>query len=121
MLLLFFIIISINTPLEYPHIADRWFSFPHALYIWPIPLLVPFLAYGVFKGLEKDRDRLPFRCAIGIFFTGLYWHCGELLAEHDYATYHDLGSKRSTQLAKICDMGVVLFATDCFRLHDVCV
>lgn len=72
MLLIFFLVISINTPLEYPHIAERWFTLPNALYIFPIPLCVPFLAYGVFKGLAQNRDRLPFRCAIGIFLTGLF-------------------------------------------------
>lgn len=71
MVLLFFVVVSINTPLEYPHIAARWFTLPNALYIGIVPLCVPFLAYGVFYGLKKGRDKIPFRCAIGIFLTGL--------------------------------------------------
>lgn len=71
MVLLFFVVVSINTPLEYPHIADRWFTWPNSLYLLPIPLCVIALAYGVFNGLEKNCDRLPFKCAVGIFLAAL--------------------------------------------------
>lgn len=71
MVLLFLLIVSINTPLEYPHIRDRWFSLPNFFYLCPVPLLVLLLAYWVFWGLEKNKDAIPFRCAIGIFFLGL--------------------------------------------------
>lgn len=71
MVLLFLLVISINTPLEYPHIRHRWFSLPNFFYLCPIPLLVLVFAYGVFKGLAENFDNVPFRCAIGIFFLGL--------------------------------------------------
>ncbi|MBN9289319.1 MAG: cytochrome d ubiquinol oxidase subunit II [Gammaproteobacteria bacterium 39-13] len=71
MVLLFLLLISINTPLEYPHIAKRWFSMPNFLYLCPVPLFVLILAYGVFWGLDKNKDAVPFRAAIGIFLLGL--------------------------------------------------
>lgn len=77
MALLFLLIISINTPLEYPVIRERWFSLPNFFYLCPVPLLVLFLSYLIFKGLTKGYDALPFRCAIGIFLLGL---CGIIIS-----------------------------------------
>lgn len=71
MVLLFLLVVSINTPMEYPHIRHRWFSLPNFFYLCPIPLLVLLLGYLAFAGLEKGWDAVPFRCAIGIFLLGL--------------------------------------------------
>lgn len=69
MVLLFLLMISINTPLEYPSIRERWLG--HLFYLCPVPLMVLILAYLVFQGLNKGIDALPFRAAIGIFILGL--------------------------------------------------
>jgi cytochrome d ubiquinol oxidase subunit II len=69
--LLFLLMISISTPLEYPHIRERWFGLPQFFYLCPVPLLVLILAYLVFYGLKHDEDQLPFRASIGIFLLGL--------------------------------------------------
>lgn len=71
MVLLFLLIISINTPLEYPFIRERWFSFPNFSYLCPVPLLVLILAYLILRGLNHGIDAMPFRAAIGIFLLGL--------------------------------------------------
>lgn len=71
MVLLFLLVMSINTPLDHPSIRARWFSFPHFIYLCPIPLFLLILAYLVLKGLAKGYDTLPFRAAIGIFLLAL--------------------------------------------------
>lgn len=71
MVMLFLLMISISTPLEYPHIRARWFDFPQFFYLCPVPLFVLILAYLVFRGLDKGDDAMPFRASIGIFLLGL--------------------------------------------------
>lgn len=71
MVLLFLLMVSIITPLEYPSIRDRWFHFPHFFYLCPVPLFVLILASLVFRGLAHHNDALPFRASIGIFLLGL--------------------------------------------------
>jgi len=73
-LLAFILLVSVWTPLEEPRIAQRWFSYPNLLYFSPVPVLTMALAATLWHALSRERDVLPFLCAMGLFFlsyTGL--------------------------------------------------
>jgi cytochrome d ubiquinol oxidase subunit II len=73
-LLAFVAIVSVWTPLAFPHIAERWFTMPNFLYLSPIPAATLVLAYVCWYGLGRDHDIRPFAAAAGIFllaFAGL--------------------------------------------------
>jgi cytochrome d ubiquinol oxidase subunit II len=72
--LTFIAIVSIWTPLAYPHIADRWFSWPNIAYLSPVPIVTAGVAYGEYRAITGSRERLPFLLAIALFllaFLGL--------------------------------------------------
>ena len=58
--------VSLWTPLAVPRIAERWFSMPNILYLWPVPLLTAFLAWR--SGARSDgRPRAALLCGVGVF------------------------------------------------------
>ncbi len=72
--LLFMGVVSLWTPFLSPEIADRWFTFPHLLFVLPVPTLVFILAAILLWGLHKQKDNIPFPASIGLFllcFAGL--------------------------------------------------
>ena len=72
---LFFIgVVSLWTPFLSPEIADRWFTFPHLLFVLPVPTLVFILACVTAWGLVKRKDNVAFPATIILFllcFIGL--------------------------------------------------
>jgi cytochrome d ubiquinol oxidase subunit II len=62
--LLFIGIVSIWTPLSHPAIAQRWFSRPNILFLWPVPLVTAGLAFGIWRAIPGSRDVLPFLLSI---------------------------------------------------------
>ena len=67
-------VVSLWTPFLSPEIAERWFTFPHLLFVLPVPTLVFILACVIGWGIEKRKDNVPFPAAIGLFllcFAGL--------------------------------------------------
>jgi len=72
--LLFVGLVSIWTPLREPAIAERWFSWPNLIYLSPVPLVTALAAFGLWRALERRRERLPFLLAMSLFllsFLGL--------------------------------------------------
>jgi cytochrome d ubiquinol oxidase subunit II len=63
-------IVSLWTPLAHPRIAERWFSLPNILYLWPVPAVTAALAYGLWRALDKKRDVAPFLTTIALFLLG---------------------------------------------------
>ncbi|MEX0751687.1 MAG: cytochrome d ubiquinol oxidase subunit II [Xanthobacteraceae bacterium] len=63
----FMAIVSLWTPLNFPRIAERWFSTPNIYYLWPVPLATALVAYACWRGLQAGRDVLPFVSAVGLF------------------------------------------------------
>jgi cytochrome d ubiquinol oxidase subunit II len=62
--------VSLWTPLAVPRIAERWFSLPNILYLWPVPLITALTAFWAWRGLAKGRDVTPFLASIGLFSLG---------------------------------------------------
>jgi len=68
--LLFMGAVSIWTPLMQPRIAERWFSLPNILWLWPVPALAALTAFFVWRWLERERDVPPFLGSVALFLFG---------------------------------------------------
>jgi cytochrome d ubiquinol oxidase subunit II len=67
-------LVSIWTPLAYPRIALRWFSWPNIAYLSPVPIVTTAVAFSAWRAISGSRDWLPFLLAIVLFllaFIGL--------------------------------------------------
>jgi cytochrome bd ubiquinol oxidase subunit II len=62
--------VSLWTPLAFPHIAERWFSLPNILLLWPVPVVTALIAFLVWRWLDQGRDVPPFIAAIALFLLG---------------------------------------------------
>jgi cytochrome d ubiquinol oxidase subunit II len=62
--------VSLWTPLTVPSIAERWFSLPNFLYLWPVPLVTALTALAAWRWLESGRDIPPFLASIALFLLG---------------------------------------------------
>ena len=60
-------VVSLWTPILEPSIAARWFALPNILLLSPVPLMVGFLAFGLWRALDEGREALPFTFAMGLF------------------------------------------------------
>lgn len=68
--LVFFAIVSLWTPLAFERIAERWFSLPNVLFFWWVPAATALAAFAAWRWLEAGRDVLPFLAAIALFLLG---------------------------------------------------
>jgi cytochrome bd ubiquinol oxidase subunit II len=66
----FMAVVSLWTPLAHPRIAERWFSLPNILYLWPVPAVTALTALALWRTLEKGWDVTPFLATIGLFLLG---------------------------------------------------
>lgn len=67
-------VISILTPLQNPIYFERWFSLPGGLWTMFVPLVMFFLVWKFFTGLNDQNDVTPFFSALGFFvlsFVGI--------------------------------------------------
>jgi cytochrome bd ubiquinol oxidase subunit II len=74
LLLLFIVLVSVWSPLEFARVAHRWFSWPNLLYLSPVPLLTALLALSCWRGLAGRHPQIAFYSAVGLFliaFAGL--------------------------------------------------
>ena len=68
--ILFMAIVSLWTPLIMPRIAERWFSLPNVLYLWPIPLATASVALWGWRSLATGGELSPFLASIMLFILG---------------------------------------------------
>lgn len=68
---IFMAIVSLWTPLAFPHISERWFSLPNFLFFSPVPIVTALLCFACWKTLADERHEVaPFLCTIGLFLLG---------------------------------------------------
>jgi len=70
-LLFFFAVVSIWTPLSQPAIAERWFSFPAIAYLAPLPLASVVASVVLWRSLEKQWELAPFLLGVALFLFAL--------------------------------------------------
>jgi cytochrome d ubiquinol oxidase subunit II len=68
--LAFMAVVSLWTPIASERIAQRWFSLPNILYLWPVPLVTALVAWAGWRWLEAGREVPPFLAAVGLFLLG---------------------------------------------------
>src|SRR2546421_5055044 len=68
--LAFMAAVSVWTPLAFERIAERWFSLPNILFLWPVPLVTVLVALAGWRWLEAGRELLPFVATIVLFLLG---------------------------------------------------
>jgi cytochrome d ubiquinol oxidase subunit II len=66
----FMAVVSIWTPLQFPQIANRWFSLPNFYYLWPIPVITALVAAGGWYAIDRGPAAGPFLSTIGLFLLG---------------------------------------------------
>ena len=70
----FIALISIWTPIEFPHIGARWFSWPNIAFLSPMPILTALVAFGIWRQIEHGPEHRPFVLSVSLFllaFLGL--------------------------------------------------
>ena len=63
-------LVSLWTPLEFPRIAERWFSTPNIYFLWPVPVVTALVAFMAWRWLEDGREIPPFVATIVLFMLG---------------------------------------------------
>lgn len=64
----FMALVSLWTPFIDPHIMDKWFSWPNALYLSPLPILSAAAAIMLWFKLRKQQDdQHPFYFVLALF------------------------------------------------------
>lgn len=66
----FIAIVSVWTPLNYPAIAQRWFSWPDLLYLSPIPIFTAAAVLALLYALRRRAEVLPFVLSVSLFLLG---------------------------------------------------
>jgi cytochrome bd ubiquinol oxidase subunit II len=72
--LAFIAVVSLWTPIEFPRIAERWFTWRNLLLLWPVPLATAVLGWVAYQGLRQGRELTPFIASVALFllsFLGL--------------------------------------------------
>ena len=65
--LVFILLVSVWTPLEFQRIDTRWFSMPDILYLSPVPILTIALAVSCWRGIYGRHPAVAFYSAVGLF------------------------------------------------------
>jgi cytochrome bd ubiquinol oxidase subunit II len=68
--LAFMAAVSVWTPLADARIAQRWFSLPNILFLWPVPIVTAAVAAFAWHSLERGAELPPFVAAVGLFLLG---------------------------------------------------
>ncbi len=91
--------VSIWTPLANADIARRWFSWPHIVFLAPVPIITALLAVGEWYALNRRQELTPFLGAIGLFlmsFIGIAVSLWPMIVPFRY-TLWQAASSASTQ------------------------
>jgi cytochrome d ubiquinol oxidase subunit II len=70
-LIFFFALVSVWTPLSQPAIARRWFDFPAIAWLAPLPLASVVASVVLWRSLEKRRELAPFTLGVALFLFAL--------------------------------------------------
>jgi cytochrome d ubiquinol oxidase subunit II len=60
-------VVSLSTPMMSPAIATRWFTWPNALFLAPVPLATVLLGRFTWRALSSTAEASPFLGAMALF------------------------------------------------------
>ncbi|MEO9132173.1 MAG: cytochrome d ubiquinol oxidase subunit II [Sphingomonas sp.] len=93
-------VVSIWTPLADPTIANRWFAWPHPLYLAPVPIVTVLFGILEWRALGgRYGEAMPFIAALGLFlmsYLGIAISLWPYIVPHRY-TLWDAASSQGTQ------------------------
>jgi cytochrome bd ubiquinol oxidase subunit II len=85
--LVFMAAVSIYTPLQFPRIAERWFTLPNLYYLSPVPVLTALIALAAWRFIATRREVAPFLATIALFLLG---YLGLVISTFPYIVPPDL-------------------------------
>jgi cytochrome d ubiquinol oxidase subunit II len=85
--LVFMAAVSIFTPLEFPRIAQRWFTPPNLYYLLPVPILTAAVAVAEWYWITTRREAAPFLATVALFLLG---YLGLVISTFPYIVPPDL-------------------------------
>jgi cytochrome bd ubiquinol oxidase subunit II len=91
--------VSIWTPATHADIARRWFSWPHIVFLSPVPIATALIALWEWYALSRRHELSPFLAAIGLFllsFVGIAISLWPFIVPYHY-TLRQAASSASTQ------------------------
>ena len=97
-LMVFFVIVSLWTPLVDDYVRSRWFD--NLTWLWVLPVGTVLVAAGLWRSLGRDNDALPFISTIALF---AFFYGGLLFSKWPYVvppsyTFQDAASAPESQL-----------------------
>jgi cytochrome d ubiquinol oxidase subunit II len=93
------LVVSLWTPLAYPVISERWFSWPNLAFLSPVPIVTAALALWEWRALSGKAEVAPFAAAIALFamsYLGVAISLWPTIVPHNI-TLWDAASSPSTQ------------------------
>ena len=90
----FMAMVSLWTPLAFERIAERWFSLPNILFLWPVPIVTAAVAFAGMALAGKRPRRAAVLLCDRAFPARLSRACGIDLSLPGAAGAHDLASRR---------------------------
>jgi cytochrome d ubiquinol oxidase subunit II len=93
------VVVSLWTPFLQPQIASRWFTFPNALILAPVPIATVLAAWAEWRALNDRSEAAPFVWAIALFvlsYLGIAISMFPMIVPYKYSIW-DAASSDSTQ------------------------
>jgi hypothetical protein len=96
--LAFLVLAFVFAVTKHLRVVDRWFEAPWLL---AFPAIGALAAYGLWQGVQRQRDWLPYAMTVVIFLAAYLNPGGELLALHDPLLGDHLGSRSPAAIAQL--------------------
>ena len=93
------LVVSLWTPLAYPVIAARWFSWPNIAFLAPVPVITAALALWEWRAISGKAEVAPFAAAVALFamsYLGVAISLWPTIVPHNI-TLWEAASSPSTQ------------------------
>ena len=88
-------LVSLWTPFLDAEFMHRWFAWPQVLFVAPVPTMVAFAAWVLFRGLQRGRERSPLLRLARAVRAVLRRPADQLLSLPGADVGHALGGRRT--------------------------